>query len=161
MDRLLKLKVFFTLDIKTKLLLIESYIFLGWAYFLLKRPFKKVANRLGNERQETSLSNEKSNIIALKHVSSAIRIMSRYTFWESKCLVKAVAAMKMLERRRIDSTLYLGTARDKTGKMVAHAWLRSGSFYVTGKEGMGMFTVVSQFAKQTGATNRGEQYEQS
>ena len=42
--------------------------------------------------------------------------MSRYTFWESQCLVKAIAAMKMLERRQIESTLYLGTAKDENGK---------------------------------------------
>ena len=40
--------------------------------------------------------------------------MSRYTFWESQCLVKAIAGMKMLERRHIESTLYLGTAKDET-----------------------------------------------
>ena len=62
--------------------------------------------------------------------------MSRYTFWESQCLVKAIAAMKMLERRQIESTLYLGTAKDENGKLIAHAWLRSGPFYITGAEGM-------------------------
>ena len=43
----------------------------------------------------------------------AIHIMSRYTFWESQCLVKAIAGMKMLEKRQIESTLYLGTAKDE------------------------------------------------
>ena len=78
----------------------------------------------------------------LKQVSQAINIMSNYTFWESQCLVKAIAAMKMLERRQIESTLYLGTAKDENGKMIAHAWLRSGPFYITGAEGMEKFTVV-------------------
>ena len=54
--------------------------------------------------------------------------MSKYTFWESQCLVKAIAGMKMLERRQIESTLYLGTAKDELGKLIAHAWLRSGPF---------------------------------
>ena len=47
--------------------------------------------------------------------------------------------MKMLERRKIESTLYLGTAKDENGKMIAHAWLRSGPFYITGAEGMERF----------------------
>ncbi|MNG37786.1 hypothetical protein D3C84_1252420 [compost metagenome] len=51
----------------------------------------------------------------------------------------------MLMRRNISSTLYLGTARDASGKMVAHAWLRSGSIYVTGFETMKQFTVVALF----------------
>ena len=77
-------------------------------------------------------------------------MMSRYTFWESQCLVKAIAAMKMLEKRQIESTLYLGTAKDETGNMIAHAWLRSGPFYITGVEEMKRFTVVSKFAKRIG-----------
>ena len=71
--------------------------------------------------------------------------MSRHTFWKSQCLVRAIAAKKMLDRRRIESTLYLGTARDAEGKMIAHAWLRSGPFYVTGAEEMQMFTTVAAF----------------
>ena len=41
----------------------------------------------------------------------------------------------MLERRKIESTLYLGTAKDEDGKMVAHAWLRSGPFTLLGRKG--------------------------
>ena len=58
--------------------------------------------------------------------------MSRYTFWESQCLVKAIAGMKMLEKRNIESTLYLGTAKDEKGELIAHAWLRSGLFLCIG-----------------------------
>lgn len=54
--------------------------------------------------------------------------MSRYTFWESQCLVKAIAGMKNARKRHIESTLYLGTAKDNHGELIAHAWLRSGSF---------------------------------
>ena len=81
-----------------------------------------------------------------KKISSALYLMSQYTFWESECLVKAIAGMKMLERRGIESTLYLGTAKDETG-LIAHAWLRSGNYYVSGKEGNNKFTVVATFAK--------------
>ena len=56
--------------------------------------------------------------------------------------------MRMLEKRGIESTLYLGTARDESGKMIAHAWLRSGPYYITGSEGMERFTVVGKFAKR-------------
>ncbi|WP_217582105.1 lasso peptide biosynthesis B2 protein, partial [Lysinibacillus sp. GbtcB16] len=86
----------------------------------------------------------------LRSISEAIRIMSQHTFWESKCLVSAIAGMEMLKRRQIESTLYLGTAKDKNGKMVAHAWLRSGPFYITGAEEMERFTVDSKFARRIG-----------
>jgi hypothetical protein len=137
---------FISLDLKTKFLFIEAFIFLGWARFLLNFPFSKVAHSLGLYMIETSNSENSTDKASLKRVYGAIDLMSKYTFWESKCLVKAIAGMKMLKRRQIDSTLYLGTTKDESGKMIAHAWLRSGSYYITGAEGMGRFTVVSKFA---------------
>jgi hypothetical protein len=97
--------------------------------------------------QETSSAVQSIDEQALIHVHNAVQIISNHTMWESKCLVRAIAALKMLERRHIDSTLYLGTARDDNGMMIAHAWLRSGPFYVTGAEGMHRFAVVGMFAK--------------
>ncbi|HZH61909.1 MAG TPA: lasso peptide biosynthesis B2 protein, partial [Metabacillus sp.] len=108
---------------------------------------------LGEHMKETSFEQILSNKKVLSSVSQAIHIMSRYTFWESQCLVKAIAAMKMLEKRNIESTLYLGTARDESGELIAHAWLRSGPYYITGSEGMEKFTVVGKFAKKTGGNH--------
>jgi hypothetical protein len=141
-------KGFLLFDTKTKLLLMEAFILLGWARVLKSMPFSKVAPLLGEHMNETSLDIDETNIKLLKHVSNAVNIMSRYTIWESMCLVKAIAAMKMLERRQIGSTMYLGTAKDETGKLIAHAWLRSGPFYITGAEVMNQFVVVSKFAKK-------------
>ncbi|MBK0292127.1 MULTISPECIES: lasso peptide biosynthesis B2 protein [Priestia] len=143
-----KLKAFLLFDWKTKSLLLESYLYLGWSRYLKSVPFSKVAPTLGNHMEETSFTLSSSNKEVLASVAQAIHIMSRYTFWESQCLVKAIAAMKMLEKRQIESTLYLGTAREENGELVAHAWLRSGPFYITGAEVMERFTVVSKFAKK-------------
>ncbi|GIN73233.1 hypothetical protein J14TS2_37080 [Bacillus sp. J14TS2] len=142
-----KLMTFLRLHPKTGFLLIEAYIYLGWARMLKNIPFSKVASTLGNHMDETTYHPIQSNTQILKNISNAIQIMSKYTLWESQCLVKAIAGMKMLEKRGIDSTLYLGTARDEVGKLIAHAWLRSGSIYISGAEGMEKFTVVSMFAK--------------
>lgn len=133
---------------KTIVLFLEAYMFLGWARILKKVPFQKVAPMLGDHMNETPYYSEDNNTRTIKNISNAIQIMSKYTFWESQCLVRAMAGMKMLERRGIESTLYLGTARDEEGKMIAHAWLRSGSYYISGSEGMEKFTTVSMFAKR-------------
>lgn len=143
-----KLRVFMLYDWRTKLLFMEALFLLGWARVLKSTPFPKVAPSLGRPTAETSFSIDESDKKIVGHVSRAINIVSRYTFWESKCLVKAIAAMKMLERRNIESTIYFGTAKDKTGKMLAHAWLRSGPFYLTGFEEMDKFIVVNKFAKE-------------
>ncbi|MDW0116265.1 lasso peptide biosynthesis B2 protein [Sporosarcina thermotolerans] len=147
--RILKrVRTFLRLNWESKMLLLEAYLQLARGRYLKSIPFSKVASGLGDEMKETSFSPTASNNAELARVSKAIHLMSRYTLWESQCLVKAIAGMKMLEKRNISSTLYLGTAKDTDGKMVAHAWLRSGPYYVSGAEVMDRFTVVAKFAKE-------------
>jgi len=143
-----KLTTFLLMSSKTKILLLESFLYLGWARYLKSTPFSKVAPTLGNQMRETTHEFTSKNKEVIFQISSAIHIMSAYTFWESQCLVKAIAGMKMLEKRGIESTLYLGTTKDENGVLIAHAWLRSGPYFVSGSEGMGKFTVVAKFAKE-------------
>ncbi|OLS38423.1 lasso peptide biosynthesis B2 protein [Bacillus sp. MRMR6] len=143
-----KLKIYLSLGSNRKKQLLEAFILLGWARLLKLMPFKKIAPSLGNHMEETSFELNDHTKETLRNISWAIHTMSRYTVWESQCLVRAIAGMKMLKRRNIESTLYLGTGKDETGKMIAHAWLRSGSYYVSGAEGMEKFTVVGKFANK-------------
>lgn len=154
MKTLKRLILFVRLDRKTALLFAEAYLYLGWARILLFFPFVKIAPQLGSKAQESSEQLSQPNAVIIKHIASALNITSRYTLWDSKCLVRAIAGMKMLERRYIDSTLYLGTAKDEHGRLIAHAWLRSGPFYITGADVMDRFTPVEKFAKVVGARNR-------
>jgi hypothetical protein len=145
-----KLKTWVSMDKEKKRLLVEAFYYLAWARILKSLPFSRIAPSLGSQMEETTLDNNKSNYEIVRFVSDAVHIVSQYVFWESKCLVKAIAGMKILQRRGVESTLYLGTAKDESGKLIAHAWLRSGSFYVTGAEGMRKFTVVAKFANRIG-----------
>ena len=63
--------------------------------------------------------------------------------WESKCLVRALTAQKILKKKGIHSTMYLGCGLND-GKMVAHAWLRCGEMYVTGGNGS-EYAIVDKF----------------
>lgn len=150
-----KLMIFLSFDKKTILLLIEAYYYLGWARLQKLKPFSVLSQALGEASVETSRSNKVSNRMLLHKISHAIQVMSQYTLWESQCFVKALAAKRMLEKRGIEYTIYFGTAKDENGKLIAHAWIRSGSYYVTGKEEMNKFTVVSTFAKHRTAVKGG------
>ncbi|MGO4543312.1 lasso peptide biosynthesis B2 protein [Paenibacillus sp. 2TAB23] len=143
-----KLKLIAALDRHTFLLFCESYLFLAWARVLMFRPFAAIAPKLGDKTEETAHHAGIADLRQLQRISQALMVVSRYTFWESKCLVKAIAGSKMLERRKLDSTLYLGTAKDEEGKLIAHAWLRSGPLYITGADVMEKFIVVQKFAKK-------------
>lgn len=142
-----KIRKFAAMPGYKKLLILEAVYYLGWARILKALPFAKVAPSLGTPMLETGMELDTSKEELIRDISRAVRLTARHTWWESKCLVMAIAGMKMLERRGIESTLYMGTAKDNSGKMIAHAWLRSGPFYLTGYEVMRAFTVVGKFGK--------------
>ncbi|MDQ0194101.1 lasso peptide biosynthesis B2 protein [Paenibacillus wynnii] len=148
MRTLRRLRLLLTFDRTTVILFAEAFLMLGWARILMFLKFAKIAHQLGQKSQETPEEFRNDDIRPIKNISSAIHIVSKYTPWDSKCLVKAIAGMKMLERRHINSTLYLGTAKDENGSMIAHAWLRSGPFYISGADVMNRFVVVEKFAKE-------------
>jgi hypothetical protein len=141
-----KLNLFLVLSKENKRMFIEAFLLLGWGRLLKFISFSKIAPTLGNRMEETPYEVIDENEKLIRQISQMIHLASKYAYWESECLVKAIAARKMLERRGISSTLYLGTGRDEEGKLVAHAWIRSGLFYITGLEGRERFTVVATFA---------------
>lgn len=140
---------------RLQLMFVEAYFSLAWGRLFKLLPFAKVAPTLGEHMRETSYACTPEQELLQRQVSKAVHAMSRITWWESRCLVQAVAAMKMLERRGVPSTLYLGSGRDDSGRMIAHAWLRSGSYYVTGNERLERFAVVAVFGKGEKAADRG------
>ena len=76
-------------------------------------------------------------------VAKNVNRVCEHTPWESKCLVRALTARKLLNEKGIPSTLYLGVGKDENGAMVAHAWIRTGSYYVTGGDGKDYATVAT------------------
>ena len=148
MNLIQKARTLLSLDRKTLLIYMEAYYSLGVARIQKGLPFSRVAPALGSKMEETPLTYMPAHAEVMQSVSKSLETMSRYTFWESKCLVMALAGMRMLERRGIESTLYMATKRDRDGKMKAHAWLRSGLFFVTGANGKDGYTVVATFAKR-------------
>ncbi|WP_238162705.1 lasso peptide biosynthesis B2 protein [Cohnella sp. AR92] len=131
-----------------KRLLAEALVFLAWARALKMLPFSRLKLSFGRPMAETPHVHPLEQERLIRRISEAVRVMSRHTLWESQCLVQALAARKMLERRKLDSTLYLGTAKDKQGKLIAHAWLRSGPVYLTGARERRLFTTVASFATE-------------
>jgi hypothetical protein len=138
------LKKLLLLNITERKMLFEAVITLFWVKILVVlSPLRWYANILGKERAVTPEDMYANEIIF--EIARAI-VRGRKVFpWKTLCLCEAVTAKIMLNRRQIVSTLYLGVAKEK-GTLIAHAWLRCGTTYVTGKQGMERFTVVSTFA---------------
>jgi hypothetical protein len=110
-------------------------------------PFRSLATRLGEEMAESPAVDTEEQRAAALPIGWAVRTLGRRLPWMSQCLVQAVAATWMLQRRRIPSTLYFGMAKDSDGKLTAHAWVRCGTQVLTGAKGRHEFTVVATFAE--------------
>lgn len=138
---------FYRLNLHHKFLLLEALVCLGIFEIIISTvKFKRIASRLGKHMHESCEASNALEMRVIKDVSWAVTTMSRHNFWESKCLVQAITAKCMLRRRNINSTLYLGVARDERQTMIAHAWLRSGKTIVTGAKVKEAFVSLSSFA---------------
>lgn len=138
--------------------LLEAIFWLGFSRFVMVAlPFRWIAPYLGQRMAETPTDRvSDEHLQQLQKISWAIRKLSPHTPWQSKCLVQAIAAKRMLQLRQINSTLYLGVIRNdyrdqsNSDPLKAHAWLRSGRFLLTGGQGYQQFTVVATFAEVPG-----------
>lgn len=147
MTTLHRLQLLLTKDKAAAILIPEALWRLFLARIQLMLPFNRTAPKLGIQSQETGTESRDSEVARIQQITKAIRVASRLTPWKSTCMVRAVAGLRMLEKRGIESTLYMGVARDNKGRMAAHAWLRSGAYYVSGDDTMKGFVVVEKFAK--------------
>ena len=110
-------------------------------------PGGKLHRYLGELGRETEREEFEDVDVRLDifHVADKVARVARRVPWESKCLVQAMVAQRLLKAYRLQSTLYLGVGRnqEENGAMVAHAWVRCGTYAVCGGNGEGYGIVAS------------------
>ena len=141
-----KILKYFRLPWSDRILLLRTFILLGFVRLvLLIIPFRYLSALLGKDFEKSG-NTATTEIGFMRRLNWAIELMSRYTPWESKCLVQAITGKLFLRQRRLENTLYLGVAKTQDQSLIAHAWLRSGDDLVTGVSESIEFTVVAKFA---------------
>ena len=131
---------------KNRKITIESWFFCMWYRILVFHvPMKYLEKHFGNRDEETPMEVERRDYYWAYRVSYETNRIADKTPWDSKCLVRALAARRILKKRGVHTTLYLGVGMEDGKKMIAHAWLRCGSFYVTGGTGE-EFAMVAKFS---------------
>lgn len=125
-----------------KWMISEAFILSAYYSCLIHvRPFAEISPLIGTLGHETMEMEIENNVVS--EVAGAVSMVCRRTPWESKCLVRALTAKKMLNRRSLPCTLYMGVALEDNGEMAAHAWLRCGNVFVSGGDGSRQFTITT------------------
>jgi hypothetical protein len=142
-----KSKGFVRINWRDKILFFQAFFLSGIARIaILFIPFRVVKRFLGTPKKESSYEIKIEEYRRVKRIAWAVNQASKYTPWESKCLVKAITAQRMLKRYKIYCTIYLGVNKTEKNNMEAHAWLRSGSVFVTGGYEKEDFKEVAKFS---------------
>lgn len=156
---------------KRRILLLHRYKWLlaetlwlsaRYRFQILHRPFAKIAPVIGVSGLETAEETLPEPITeSIMEVAWAVDAVCKRTPWESKCLVRALTAKKLLNGRGYPCTLYMGVKMEQgAGKelgncgteqpntqphMVAHAWLRCGKIFVSGGDGSMEYAVTAVY----------------
>lgn len=111
-------------------------------------PFRYYAFLLGELGPSGKSEPTMVELERLVPVIKAIRRAVKYWPLKSQCLVQALCGSFMLRIRKIPSDIYLGVNKVEGCDVTAHAWLKSGNNFVTGRSGHRQYVVISVFSSR-------------
>lgn len=115
-------------------------------------PFKYLHKSLGIHSRNLQFCTviTESQLQKARQIGNAIIIMSKYTPWESNCMVQAILARWVLSLYGIPYVMYMGAymTKDRSEPMKAHAWITAGPRIVVGAKGHQRYAIVSTFASK-------------
>lgn len=128
------IKKFIQLKPEERSLFFEAYFTLIWVRILLIfTSFKFLSRKL--DIVDLHLSPEVINEKQMKNVkkiSKSIKQASNYVLGTSTCLVQSVSVQKMLKKRSLQGSLYVGVSKDDV-MIHAHAWIQCNDEIVIGE----------------------------
>jgi len=119
------------------------FFWLIYAFFLVRWiPLRWFTHLLGVNQLKNELEFDKDQLELVQIVKKNLRRCKKIVPWKVKCFEEAIAAKKVLQGLGISSTLYLGVNKSNKDELIAHAWLKNGSIFVTGELGAEKFKIV-------------------
>jgi hypothetical protein len=120
------------LTLSEVLLIPEAFYQLNYAWIKVQFfPSKKYIDKIDPNDSSHKTVREKSTA---KLISSVINGLAKRTPWTSTCLIKAIAAKRMLKKRGINHHLHFGVLKTGEKFLEAHAWLSVDGEVIVGGE---------------------------
>lgn len=125
-----------------KKIALRVYLYTAWYRLQIilgrSRALILAAGDRGEESPEEAAEEDYRKAFA---IGTEITRICGHTLWKSLCLVQALTAVKLLRRAKVPATMYLGVGQDEKEGMIAHAWVRCGTLFVTGGSGENLAVV--------------------
>lgn len=106
-------------------------------------PMSRIEKMMGIRGEESPTDETTADYRLVRLIGFHVNRVTAHLPLKRKCFVRALTARRILMRRGLNSTLYMGVTLEDN-KMTAHAWLRCGTMYVTGGNGAG-YSMVAKF----------------
>lgn len=110
----------------------------------IKVSFFPSRKYLPTTKEHTNIIDASEKMERVKTIASVINGLSIRTPWSSTCLVKVLAAHKMLAKHNIPHTLYLGVNNDLSKGLNTHAWLSVANKVIIGGGNLHSFKIIAQ-----------------
>lgn len=141
------IRKYYSIERTERKILNRTFIWLIYAFILVRMvPLRWFSHVLGDFNHEINcdLSENEMKLIAI--AKKNIRRLKKRMPWKVKCFEEAIAAKKVLEIFKINSTLYLGVNKSLKNKLIAHAWLKSGDIFITGEKGHKQYAITGFYS---------------
>jgi len=113
-------------------------------YKLKKHNFNYLAKKYNLNILNEEITFDDENLKRIKAIGWAVERTSQILPWNGICLVKALAAYKLLKKYNHSGIIFMGVKKNDNN-LEAHAWLKHNDMFLTGRVGHKEFTVVSKF----------------
>jgi hypothetical protein len=110
----------------------------------VKVSFLRADQYLPKTQQKKELPPSLPSIKTVQQIAEVVNGVSVRTPWASTCLVKVLAAHKMLLKKNIPHILHFGLQKITPGQMKAHAWLSVSNKIIIGGEESHTYKEISR-----------------
>ena len=132
-----------SLEKQERRILHHTFFWLMYASLLARMiPLRWFNHVLGEFNTKNTVELNSFQTGTVNAVMKNMRRCKRRLPWKVKCFEEAITVKKVLEKHRIQSTLFLGVDKNDENELIAHAWLKAGNRIVAGDRGVEKFVVV-------------------
>ncbi|MEM0991092.1 MAG: lasso peptide biosynthesis B2 protein [Pseudomonadota bacterium] len=141
---------FWRASLRRKLLAFEALWELTRARLDTMRPAAHYTRALGAQGTEAPEASRAQRATGYE-VGHVVGRVADVVPFRAVCLQQAIAVSRMLRRRQVPATVYLGLSLSAddgkvAGKRDAHAWVKTGHHVIAGRTDVNRFAVVGTFS---------------